>query len=300
MPEYEIKQTAELKEAIIRVIVFFDLFDHPLTAYEIWRRLKKKWSLAEILDFLSKEIGHSAATLSQKNGFYFLTDREEIVTVRQKRHNYGAKKLRIARRFARVFSLWPYVKMIALANSLGQYNLRAESDIDFFIISAPRRVWLARLYCTGLAKLLKRRPDATNKKDKICLSFYAAADHLCLDDLRLQGEDPYFDYWRQSLVLLYNKDGIYERFLAANGLSSRLTAAGTAPIPGNNIFLDKLETMARKFQLAIMPAGLKSKMNNSDGVVINDSILKLYQRDRRREYAEKYGNKINKILKENN
>lgn len=300
MPESEIKQERQLKEAIIKVLVFFDLFDHPLTTYEVWTKLDKRWGLIEILDFLDKEISKPAATLSQRSGFYFLTGREEITAIRQKRHNYGAEKIKIARRFARVFSLLPLVRMVALANSLGQYNSRAESDIDFFIISAPRRVWLARLYCTGLAKLLNRRPNATNKKDKICLSFYVGADRLCLDDLRLQGEDPYFDYWRRSLVLLYNKDKTYERFSEANGLSSDSMTVEASTSPGHNIFLDKLEILAKKFQLAILPAGLKANMNNSDGVVINDSILKLYRRDRRREYAEKYGNKINEILKEDN
>ncbi|MCX6794925.1 MAG: hypothetical protein NTY31_02990 [Candidatus Falkowbacteria bacterium] len=300
MPESEIKPERQLKEAIIKVLVFFDLFDHPLTAYEIWMKLDKKWGLTEILDFLDKEILKPAAALSQRSGFYFLVGREEITTIRQRRYNYSAEKMKIARRFARIFSLLPFVRMVALANSLGQYNSRAESDIDFFIVSAPHRVWLARLYCTGLAKLLNRRPNATDKKDKICLSFYVAADRLCLDDLRLQGEDPYFDYWRRSLVLLYNKDKTYERFLEVNELSFGSVAVGAAISPKPNIFLDKLEILAKRFQLAIMPAELKSSMNNSDGVVINDSILKLYRRDRRREYAEKYGNKINEILKEDN
>ena len=300
MPAIEIKTAASLREAIIRVIVFFDLFDYPLTAYEIKAKLNKKWALIEIIDFLDQEGLEPATKLSQKNGFYFLSGREGIVAVRQKRHNYGARKIKIARRFARLLSLWPYVKMIALANSLGQNNLRVESDIDFFIISAPRRIWLTRLYCTGLAKILNRRPNAITKKDKICLSFYATSDRLCLDDLRLNGSDPYFDYWRQSLVLLYDKDKTYERFLEANKLASKLAVVGTAAASGNNIFLDKLEIWAKKFQLAILPAGLKSNMNNSDGVVINDSILKLYQRDRRREYAEKYENKINEIFKEGN
>lgn len=48
-----------------------------------------------------------------------------------------------------------------------------------------------------------------------------------------------------------------------------------------------------------MPPALKAAANNSDGVVIRDNILKLYLSDRRREYAEKYGNKINEIKKEN-
>lgn len=297
MPEYEIKSGSDLEEAVIRVIAFFDLFDYPLTAYEIRNQLDDKPKLEDVLDFLDEEILKSAAKIASKDGFYFFSGRDEITGVRQRRHNYGARKIKIASRFARVFSLLPAVKMIALANSLGQNNLRDGSDIDFFIISAPRRVWLARLYCTGLAKLLNRRPHAENKKDKVCLSFYAAADHLCLDDLRLKGDDPYFDYWRRSLVLLYNKNKTYECFLEANGLLAGISPVGAEIAAKPSFFLDKIEALAKKVQLAIMPAELKSAMNASDGVVINDSILKLYRRDRRREYAEKYGNKVNEILK---
>ncbi|MFA6194639.1 MAG: hypothetical protein WC719_02755 [Patescibacteria group bacterium] len=299
MPEYEINNN-RLREAVIRVIVFFDLFDYPLTSYEIWEQLDKRGELTEVIDLLKEEISKSIAVINSKNGFYFLSGRDVIIAIRQARHNYGARKIKIARRFVRLFSLLPAVKMIALANSLGQNNLRDGSDIDFFIISSPRRIWLTRLYCTGLAKLLNRRPHAENKKDKICLSFYAAADHLCLDDLRLEGEDPYFDYWRRSLVLLYNKDKTYERFLEANGLASKILATEPKIFVKSRMFLDKLEFLAKKIQLAIMPEELRSVMNNSDGVVINDSILKLYRRDRRREYAEKYGNKVDKILKEDN
>ncbi len=298
MSEYEIKPGDNLKEAVIRVIAFFDLFDHPLTAYEIRAQLGRRWKLADILDLLDREISRPAAKIASQNSFYFLIGRDSLVAERQKRHNYGARKLKIARRFARVFSFFPAVRMVALANALGQNNLRDGSDIDFFIISAPHRIWLARLYCTGLAKLLNQRPRVENKKDKICLSFYAASDHLCLDDLRLNGDDPYFDYWRRSLVLLYNKDKTYERFLEANGLAARTPFTRVGIFAQPSFFLNKIEALAKMIQLAIMPAELRSAMNNSDGVVINDSILKLYRRDRRREYAEKYGNKVNEILKE--
>jgi len=296
MSETDWKLNNDLREAIIKTIVFFDLFEYPLTVYEIWNNLGRRVKLLEIKDILDQETA-APPTICQKNGFYFLFSREEIIITRQKRHNYSVRKIKIARRFTRLFSLCPFVKVIALANSIGQFNLRDGSDIDFFIITAPRRIWLSRLYCTGLAKILNSRPAINNKKDKICLSFYVSEDHLNLADLRLVGFDPYFDYWRPNLVLLYNKAKVYQRFLAANEPAS-------LPIkrrkPDRNFFLDILEVGAKKLQLKIMPVALKIAINNSDGVVISDEVLKLYQVDRRREYAQKYGFKINEIFKESN
>lgn len=297
MSETDRKLNNDLGEAILKTIVFFDLFDYPLTAYEIRENLDRSVELVDIFDIL----GQGTDLIEEKNGFYFLSGRAEIVITRQKRYNYSYRKIKIARRFVRLFRLCPFVRVVAVANSVGQYNLRDGSDIDFFVITAPRRLWLSRLYCTGLAKILNSRPTSQIKKDKICLSFYIATDHLDISDLRLSGGDPYFDYWRHNLILLYNKKRTYENFLFVNSLlaetdESQVIAATDAILP-TGFFLNFLENIAKKIQLKIMPAALAAAMNNSDGVVVNDSVLKLYREDRRRFYAEKYGEKINKIFK---
>lgn len=297
MSETDRKLNGDLREAILKTIAFFDLFDYPLTAYEIRENLNRSVALVDIWGLLEQ----GSDLIEEKDGFYFLNGRAEIVMTRQKRYNYSYRKIKIARCFVRLFRLFPFVKVVAVANSLGQYNLRDGSDIDFFVITAPHRLWLSRLYCTGLAKLLNSRPTGQIKKDKICLSFYIATDHLDISDLRLSGDDPYFDYWRHNLILLYNKNRTYENFLLVNGLladtdQARITAATDAMLP-TGFFLNFLENIAKTIQLKIMPAALAAAMNNSDGVVVNDSVLKLYREDRRRFYAEKYGEKINKIFK---
>lgn len=300
MTAYNRDNSKDLAADIIRVIVFFDMFDHPVTVFEIWRELDRDISLSEVFGTLGAIVADSQPLLAMSSGFYFLAGRENLVRERQKRHNYSFRKIKIARRFAKFFSLLPYVRLVAVANSIGQYNLRDGSDIDFFLITSPRRIWLSRLYCTGLAKILNRRPNERDKRDKICLSFYLASDRLDISSLRLSGADPYFDHWRKSLVVLYNKKEIYQYFLQANGLAkpSNQVFAKLDSVSERSPFFNSLETVAKKLQLSIMPLELKMAMNNSDGVVVGDSILKLYLRDRRREYLEKYGNKIYEIFKE--
>jgi len=282
MPEERSTSVTQLREAIISVIAFFDLFDYPLTAYEILERVKPVAELEKIWEILDQEtevtLGDygrdnvvSPLIIQQKNGFYFLSGHEELVTIRQKRYNYSYRKIKIAKQFTCLFSLCPFVRVVTLANSIGSYNLRDGSDIDFFIITSPRRIWLSRLYCTGLAKILNSRPNAKTKKDKICLSFYLSQEHL-----------------RHGLVLLYNKDKVYEKFLQINrGLDNLvLIYPAVKKSPG-----DYWEKQAKKIQFKIMPPILKAAMNKSDGVVINDQVLKLYQRDRRREYAARSWNR---------
>jgi len=290
----DLKPGENLAEAILKTIVFFDLFDYPLTPVEIYHYLDKKFSLLEI----SEEIKASQA-LARKNGFYFLNGREEIITLRQKKHNYSVRKFKIAKRFANLFSVWPFVKVIALANSIGQHNLRDGSDIDFFIISAPRRIWLTRLFCTGLAKLLNRRPSAKKKKDKLCLSFYLSEEHLDLADLKLPVYDPYFEYWQRSLVLLYNKEGAFERFLKINLGQGAVTSQGVVNrevITSSGALGNFLEKIARQWQLKIMAPELKQARQSGPGVVINDQVLKLYLTDRRQEFLDKYEKKLQQLF----
>ena len=123
-------------------------------------------AVEEELAILAAGSDGAAPAVGQKNGLYFLPGREEIITTRQKRYNYSNRKLKIARRFAaalRIFSERP-------CDLSGQHhwrdNLRDESDIDFFIITKPGRLWLSRLYCAGLTKLLGHRPTATEKRIK--------------------------------------------------------------------------------------------------------------------------------------
>ncbi|NCO00002.1 hypothetical protein GW920_02655 [Candidatus Falkowbacteria bacterium] len=276
----------ELREAIIKTIAFFDLFDWPLTAREIKKNFAGRASLSEVIKLLDKELGFneeteekkSAKVIDSQDGFYFLSGRSAIIAIRQQRYNYFVRKLKIARRFARVFSFFPFVQKVYLSNVIGSYNLRDGSDIDFLVVTTPQRLWLSRLYCAGLAKILNRRPTPSYKRDTICLSFYMSADYQDWHDLRLIGDDPYFDYWRNNLVLLYNRDRQYN-FIK---------------------FLDKLgnllEVAVKKLQLKIMPSYLRTAINNSDGVVVNDSVLKFYIHDRRREYADKYAKKIQEIF----
>jgi hypothetical protein len=283
-----------LVKDILGPLVFLDLFDFPLTAYEIWRYLGRRGSFAAlslILEKLPPEI------VSHKDGFYFLSGRDNIVEIRKIRYNYSCAKIKIAKRFARAFALLPFVKTIAVANFIGDHNLRQEGDIDFFIITSARRIWLSRLFCAGLAKLLNSRPTAKNKRDKICLSFYISQEHLDIRNLSLGDDDPYFYYWLRGLLPIYNADDFYSRFLAANKLTNKVLPDIKQPAFSG---LDSLERLAKKWQLKIMSPALRQAMNNSDGVYISDSVLKLYLGDRRRLFAAKFKTKYHELLQKIN
>lgn len=283
-----LKFEGDSPELLIKVLVFFDIFEYPLTAYEIWQNIDKQFTLLEVIKALSENDG----IISEENGFYFLNGRSFNVRTRQKRYNYFYRKVKIAVNFSKLFKICPFIKVIALANSFGNYNLRDKSDIDLFIITSAGRIWLSRLYCAGLTKVLNRRPTARIKQDRICLSFYISEDHLNLSDIQISEFDPHFHFWRRNFFPLFDREEIYQKFLKANVSDDQHVFSNHR----KNKFLDFLEQKARSWQLRIMPLEITDGLKNKDGVIINDQILKFHVHDNRREILKKYEDKINQII----
>lgn len=292
--QVEKNQIAELKKAIIKVIVFFDIFDYPLTLNEIWQNLEIKCELTEIMAVLENEI---QPRIENKNGFYFLSGKEKIIEERLSRYNFADRKFKRAKFVAQIFKFIPWIKMIGV-NSFGSRNLRDKSDIDLFIITEDKRIWLTRFFCVGIIKLLGWRPQTDNRRDKICLSFYASLSALNLEKLRLDQNDLGFTYWLAGVTPLYNVNGAHQKLINANQwLTDSLPNLKMAPsvLLGTkrhkrgliDFFINWLEQQFKKLQLKILPQKLKSMMNRDTRVVINDQIIKLHSNDRREEYRGK-------------
>lgn len=290
------------REEIIKVIIFFDLFSFPLTILELKKFVPIDIDISSLNLILEEEV--RIRRLEMNNGFYFLAGRREIVKVRRDRYNYSLRKIKIASYFAKIFFLIPAVSSVCLVNSIGSNNLRDGSDIDFLIITKSKRIWLARLFCTGIAKVLNRRPTKENKRDKICLSFYLSEERLSLKDLKIESGDPYFHFWERSLVLLKDRRNTFYKFIKSNSLESFYDlSSGQELKRKKSIYFsevfDYLEKSSKILQIKIMPKellGASTQSSGAQGVVIANDIIKLYLSDKRFEIKEKYERKIKEIL----
>ena len=161
-----------IEKNIIKSICYFDIFDYPLTLPEIHQwlfqiktNLSDLKSVFEQSEFLKEKIG-------QKDGFYFLNGREEIIEIRKKRKEISEKKIKRAKKICKWLLFFnPFVKGVAVCNDLAYFNAPENSDIDLFIITQKNSIWAARFFLVFSLKLFGLRPTEKNKKDKICLSF---------------------------------------------------------------------------------------------------------------------------------
>ncbi len=303
----------QLQQAIVRTLVYFDIFDYPLTLVEVWKWLntdytddhsdKHGYSLADVQEALEKMTGK----IETRNGFYFLPAKDWTINQRLERYALAEAKFRRAIKFIKIFRLIPFIKMIAICNSLAYSNSDQTGDIDLFIIVSQNRLWLARFLVVGLLKILGVRPKKQSKKDTIDANFFASEDNLNIENLQISGHDIYLAYWVNQLVPIFDVDNTYQKFQQANNwvkkvlpnsfvyeLNERRQVRLTWPVKAIRFFLQLLfdyqfkEKWLKKIQLKIMPPDLKQMINQDTSVVVNDQVLKFHREDRRAEYLDKF------------
>ena len=198
------------RSAILSTLCYHDLFDYPLTQSEI----------SKLLIGNSKAGGLTGEQIQEKNGFFFLTGREKIVKIRQRREKISAKKLAIAHQISRWLQLIPSIKMIAVTGAVAVKNAKTDDDIDLLIITRADRLWLTRFFSLLLIEVLgkRRKPQDVDVCDKICLNIWLDEKKLALPKSKRNLFTAHEIY---QMITLYQKDNLYQQFLKANQWSIR-------------------------------------------------------------------------------
>lgn len=255
--------------------------------------------------------------LGEKFGFYFLLGREANVEVRRNRYNIAEPKFKIVLKAVKWWRWLGDLKMVAVCNNLAYGNAEKDSDLDVFIIVSAGRLWLTRLLITMITQLLGRRRHHQKVANRICLSFYIAADQLNLEKIAFKPVDPYFYYWLATLSPVYD-NGVFEKFWQSNGwlkqflpnIQPKQLTFRHRVFDNKFIKIDKnfdrvllggkvgewLEKIAKIIQLKKMAKNVNSVAKQNDSrVIISDTILKFHEQDRRLEYQDQWLKKCNLI-----
>lgn len=313
------RPSSALGEAILRTLAYFDVFDYPLTPTELWRWLwpdpQQPVSKVTPEDVQTAITGNELADqISRVDGFVVLAGRETLVKTRADRRATNERKWKRAESAARFLELVPFVKMVAVANTLAINNARSASDIDFFIVTSSQHIWIARFIVTGIINLLGWRRHGTKITNRICLSFYVTTAALDLAPLKSTEPDPHFTFWAAQMVPLLDDGKTYEQFRTANPwVTAALPNAWIEPRrervlkPNSSlqsiknfysIFFSSptgimIENWARTRQMKKMEANTNSRAAEpTTDVIISEDVLKFHEADRRGEYNKKVDEKL--------
>jgi len=141
---------------VVATILFFDMYQYPLTEEELFRFLLfRKASFPELKNTLQKD-PLLQKVIEKKDGLLFIKGRSEM---REKRKKYEkiAESLWIkAEKIARILWIVPYIRLVAVSGSLARNAPNEKSDIDFLIITKSGRIWFCGIITALIGRLIKR------------------------------------------------------------------------------------------------------------------------------------------------
>ncbi len=311
-----------IEKALIDTCIWFDMFDRPLKKEELFSYLIDQYKKCEnitidnIKNILNSDVLRKV--IQEQDDFFFLKSRRAMYDEYSKCSDIRTEKWRYANLYANTFRKIPFIKAIAVCNTLAFDAVHDDSDIDLFIITESGRAWSTRFIATALADIRGWREQ---DNDAVCLSFFIDENNLDISQYQIDENDTYFKYWIGGLVFVYDSGGVCERFWNANKSYVRDCLSYIKPIvlpdtnprisADKNLFLKKIDKykqiIIRRF-FCLFPERVLKKIQKkffitqevraaADGkrVVLEDGVLKFHTNDRRKEYNNEFKKRSNEI-----
>jgi hypothetical protein len=194
-----------IQQDILKALAYFDIFRYPLTADEITSFLPSSATVTEVeqqLVLLLKQ-----GRIFGFDRLYMLQDDAALAERRRKGNRLALDEMKKAVKTARWLFRFPFVRSIAVSGSLSKNYADEHTDIDFFVITARGRLWLARTLLHVLYKL----PRFSAKSRPFCLNYY-------IDDAVMEIEEKNIFTATEIITLLpLEGEAAFNQFKLANG-----------------------------------------------------------------------------------
>ena len=157
---------------ILKTLGYFDLFQYPLTKEEIYSfhaDTVSPWAVNNALEILVNE-----KIVFRLDEFYSLQNDHTRAQRRCAGNLLAAKQMKTAQKAALLLSKFPFTKGIAVSGSLSKKFADKNSDIDFFIVTAANRLWIARTFMHFYKKLT----FLTGRQHWFCMNYYVDETEL--------------------------------------------------------------------------------------------------------------------------
>ncbi len=296
------------EKSILAPLAFFDIFQVPLRDDQFWESLfefkitKSDFEKA-LANLLKKKI------IEHKDGWYFLKGQEKIVSTHKGRRKISQKYLQKAERTANILKHIPFVRMVSAINNLSFNNCKKSSDIDLFIITASKRLWICRTLVVVVLWFLGLKKTRIKVAGQICCGFFITENHLNIKKITLEKmQDIYLLFWFLKMKPL-SGFSLWQSFRRANlwayhyfpnyplGNYPReprpwFQKTGEAVFGG--WFGDWLNSKLGKYHKRHTWAQPENSWETSTTVADNN-MLKLHAKDMREFYFKKFEKRMKKI-----
>jgi hypothetical protein len=177
----------KLDKNILATIVYYDVLNYSLTAFEVWKYLIRTDYYVPRNESLKITFAQVANRLQDKefnkyvehaSGFYFLRGRKELVEKRIANNKISIGKIRRLQRIVWWLRFLPFVRMVGITGALAMKNAKFSSDLDLLIVLKYGKIWTGRTLVTGALHFFKQRRHGKNISDRVCLNFFVTDQSL--------------------------------------------------------------------------------------------------------------------------
>lgn len=192
--------------AILRTVLYADVFDFPLTLPEIHHYLihSEPTQPEQIQNALANS-PHLQQKLILCEGYVTLIGREFIVQQRVKRQKASVSLWPHALYYGQLLARLPFVRMVTITGALAVHNATGnDDDLDYLLVTTANRVWIARAFAILLVRL------AQSRGIKLCPNYVLAESAL-----EQSQQDLFIAHEVAQMVPLYGHK-LYHEFRTAN------------------------------------------------------------------------------------
>jgi hypothetical protein len=201
------------EQAILKTLLYADIFDFPLTKQEIYSFLisDKK----DQINLIYQSLKNPKLPIKFKNNFFFLKGKEGLVKKRLERQKISKEKLKKAKKIINTISFIPSVMFVGISGGLSMKNADKKDDIDIFVITKKNLLWITRFMLIVLLNILGvyRRRNSKDLKDRICLNMLIDEESIHFDKGK---QNLYLAHEIAQLIPIVDKESTYKNFILSN------------------------------------------------------------------------------------
>jgi hypothetical protein len=244
-----------IKKDILATIAYFNMFDYPLKKGEIFLFLGHNDDFCEFeraLNHLTNE-----SVIFRFGEFYSLHNNPALAAKRERGFDKAVVMLRKAEKAAHLISAFPFVKGVAVSGSLSKYFADDKTDIDFFIITAPGRLWIARTFL----HMLKKITYLFKMQDLFCMNYFIDEAEPGILEKNI------YTATEIATILPLRGTDAFEIFFNANNWTRSF-------LPNKYIYLNQAKETKKTWVRLIM----ERILNNQYGDTLDDYLMKLTEK----------------------
>ncbi|MEO5998832.1 MAG: nucleotidyltransferase domain-containing protein [Chitinophagaceae bacterium] len=165
-----------VESSILKVILYFDIFNYPLSKDEIGLFLDQQADESHFSAALQNLLDDKY--LFQHDEFYSVQDKYSLVENRRSGNIKALSLMPTAYKISNLLFKFPFVRGIGISGSLSKNVAHEEADIDFFIITKANRLWIART----LLHMLKKLSFLVGRQHWFCMNYFVDEENLQVEE----------------------------------------------------------------------------------------------------------------------